>query len=338
MQTRPLQLIAAAALLVFAGYRSAAAWGPEGHALIGKIADQLLAGTPAGQRVDDILGAYTLEEAAKWPDCVRSVHKLGPNDFQFKEDKFTATCTVFESPDERKRMEDYARRNWDAFPYRPGKGDHEAYHFADIPIQEGSYSPTDIGASEHDVVHAIGAAIAELTGKPVPKPFDIKHDKEAILMLAHFVGDVHQPLHVGAVYLDPQGHVVRPHSEAEAEADSTAGGNFIEVGAKELHREWDSVPKGTAETDISVLVSRARDIPADPNVPFSDWAVGWASESVAAAAKAYAEITFANDGTHKWRASFANRTQYLRSEHDEQELRIIQAGARLAALFKAIWP
>lgn len=37
----------------------ALAWGPEGHALIGKIADQLLAGTVAGKRVDAILGTYT---------------------------------------------------------------------------------------------------------------------------------------------------------------------------------------------------------------------------------------------------------------------------------------
>ncbi len=28
------------------------AWGPEGHALIGKIADQLLLGTNAGNKVD----------------------------------------------------------------------------------------------------------------------------------------------------------------------------------------------------------------------------------------------------------------------------------------------
>lgn len=46
---------------------SALAWGPEGRALVGKIADQLLAGTPTGAKVDAILGTYKLEDAAKWP-------------------------------------------------------------------------------------------------------------------------------------------------------------------------------------------------------------------------------------------------------------------------------
>src|SRR5579859_4129034 len=61
------------AIIISVGVVSASptlAWGPEGHALVGKIADALLAGTNAGQHVDMALGAYTLEQAAKWPDCV----------------------------------------------------------------------------------------------------------------------------------------------------------------------------------------------------------------------------------------------------------------------------
>ncbi|WP_409362753.1 S1/P1 nuclease [Bradyrhizobium sp. CIR18] len=35
----------------------------------------------------------------------------------------------------------------------------------------------------------------------------MKDKKEALFVLSHLVGDLHQPLHVGAVYLDSAGHV-----------------------------------------------------------------------------------------------------------------------------------
>jgi hypothetical protein len=329
---------AATSIGLFLSAQPATAWGPEGHALIGKIADQLVSGTRAGGQVSAKLGTYTLEDAAKWPDCVRSVHKDTSGQFKFTPDKFTAPCTAFETPDEQTRMEDYARRNWDTFPNR-GKPDHEAYHFADIPIQHGSYSPSDIGANDHDVVHAINAAIAELTGQTVPPPFSIKDDKEAILLLAHFVGDIHQPLHVGAIYLDAQGHEVEPHSPSEVEAENTAGGNLIEIAThQELHGEWDAISKALAQTDISVLVSKARAMSTNLNAPITDWAAVWASESVAAAGKAYSGITYTSVGPHQWRATFSDRSKYVQTQEDEQQTRVIQAGARLAALFHAIWP
>ena len=34
--------------------------------------------------------------------------------------------------------------------------------------------------------------------------------REALRLLAHYVGDIHQPLHVAAVYLDREGRVVDP--------------------------------------------------------------------------------------------------------------------------------
>jgi len=206
-------------------------------------------------------------------------------------DKYTGSCAAFETPDEEARMADYVRRNWDNFPYRPNHGDHEAYHFADVPIEDSSYAPGDIGASDHDVVHAIDAAIAELQQRAVPAPFSLKDDKEAILVLAHMAGDVHQPLHVGAIYLDAAANEVDPKSADEAEADSTAGGNFIEVGSSELHREWDAIPKSLKTTDIGVLAARAKVLPADTG-PVESWPAIWASESVAAAAQAYSSISY----------------------------------------------
>jgi hypothetical protein len=313
------------------------AWGPEGHALIGKIADGLLSGTSAGTKVDRILGTYTLEDAAKWPDCVRSVHKKADGTFKFVPDKYTAPCTKFETPTEEARMEDYATRNWDAFPYRAGHGDHEAYHFADIPIENKAYAEDDIGANSHDVVHAIDAAIAKLKGEPVPAPFSIKDDKEAILMLAHFVGDLHQPLHVGAVYLDANGHRVNPKTQATADKDSTAGGNFIQVGAsKELHGEWDSV-SSTLGKNVPALVLLAHNVSIDHSMPIDKWAFAWASESVVDAAAAYQGVSFAPAGEHEWKAIFQSRSRYLANERAIKKRRIVQAGARLAAILEVVF-
>src|SRR5262245_39218588 len=92
-------VIATALAAVFT-FQSAHAWGPQGHALVGEIADQLLADTNAGKKVDEILGSYGLEDAAKWPDCVRSVHKEPSGQFKFKKDRFTASCTKFFSSKE----------------------------------------------------------------------------------------------------------------------------------------------------------------------------------------------------------------------------------------------
>jgi hypothetical protein len=46
-------------------------WGSEGHQTIGAIADTLLAGTPAAQRVQELLPGETLSTAAIWADCAK---------------------------------------------------------------------------------------------------------------------------------------------------------------------------------------------------------------------------------------------------------------------------
>src|SRR3977135_2242297 len=87
-----------------------------------------------------------------------------------------------------------------------------SFHFDDVAIERNGFDRSFQGTNEHDLVAAIGAAIAVLTDKPVPPPFafSIKGKREALLLLTHFIGDLHQPLHVGAVYLDNNGQLVDP--------------------------------------------------------------------------------------------------------------------------------
>ena len=69
----------------------------------------------------------------------------------------------------------------------------------------------------------------------------------AVILLAHFVGDIHQPLHVGAQYFDAQGHPVNPDKVAESFPDE--GGNSLRLKtsdaaprkhAPKFHGFWDS--------------------------------------------------------------------------------------------------
>jgi hypothetical protein len=146
-------------------------------------------------------------------------------------------------------MEDYVKRNWSTpdCSYRPQgfeQGCHNTYHFDDVAIQRSTYDRSDLGTNAHDVVAAINAMIAVLTDKAPPPPFAIRDKKEALLLLTHFVGDLHQPLHVGAVYLDPgSGALVDPDAaHAIDEKTETAGGNAISDENVNLHSEWDDIP------------------------------------------------------------------------------------------------
>ena len=45
----------------------------------------------------------------------------------------------------------------------------------------------------------------------------------ALILLAHYLADIHQPLHVGAAYFDAQGRPADPEKDKSALADE--GGN-----------------------------------------------------------------------------------------------------------------
>ena len=60
--------------------RSVHAYGPDGHHLVGAIADERLANTPAGKKVAVILDGMTLREAAVIPDTIRGWDTKGAED------------------------------------------------------------------------------------------------------------------------------------------------------------------------------------------------------------------------------------------------------------------
>src|SRR5437870_7704772 len=67
-------------LLATAVIEHAQAYGPDGHKIIGAIADAKLANTPTGARVSTLLDGYTLQEAANFADTIKQWDQPGIDD------------------------------------------------------------------------------------------------------------------------------------------------------------------------------------------------------------------------------------------------------------------
>src|SRR5258706_2547757 len=254
------------------GGTGALAWNAEGHQTVGAIADSLLAGTHAGKEVRKILGrGGTLQRAALWADCAKGVvrnKKTGV--FHYVVSSGFKVCAPFESTAGQKAMVNFVKRNWDACqPAADEELCHKQYHYADVAIERDGYARTETGTSDHDVVSAIKAAIAVVKGDTAPAPFDFASRKEALRVLAHYVGDVHQPLHVGAIYLSAAGQEVDPDSGMFDRATKTRGGNLIKDGTSALHHEWDEIP-----TTLQVASFLSHGVTAGRRAAATSWSQG----------------------------------------------------------------
>ena len=370
-------------LLSVAASTPAFAWDYQGHKMVGAIADRMLtdpAYANARQKVKEILG-FTLEDAAPWPDCVRSVVHKDDGSFSYLPSplhpSYREPCKPFEtevgSPEpsepspEQHRMEDYAKRNWYNCTYivsargAPG-GCHQAFHFADVAIQQNAYDRRYVGTSDHDIVSAINACIAVLQGGQAPAPFFIKDKKEALFLLAHFVGDLHQPLHVGAIYLDSKGQRVEPDKAGLDLDTETRGGNAIYMGFTKvgdeikveepnLHAQWDAIPKEWVTPDAAMLEKAAAMLEKTKGTQptpeeIKGWAAIWATETLKQAQDvAFKDLTFSPvpkdpkrpDALPRWTVTFPNKTAYDENAKEIKRQQLAAGGARLAQLLKAIW-
>src|SRR5207247_1915935 len=100
------------------------------------------------------------------------------------------------------------------------------------------------GAGPTDIVQMINVCIGVLQS-PNPQPNQYKiTPRVAVVLLAHYLGDIHQPLHVGAAYFDADGNKVDPDDNPAAQLDH--GGNDIQMhpagsntNSLALHAFWD---------------------------------------------------------------------------------------------------
>ncbi|WP_028535000.1 S1/P1 nuclease [Paludibacterium yongneupense] len=319
---------------------SALGWGAAGHQSAGAIADVLIAGSHAAGQTRSLLGPWSLRTAALWADCAKGVVRAADG-YAYAPARHYPECAVFETPQYEAEMVDFVRRN--DSQCRPGAGEeacHRQYHYSDIAWQRGAYLPGAAGSSDHDVVAAVSAAVLVLRGGSAPAPFSIAGPREALLLLAHLVGDMHQPLHVGAVYLDADGAMVDPDRDGDDPATHTRGGNAIRLGHGSLHALWDSVPRRFGpERALDTLLPLARRVAPTPG-DNTAWPRVWADETVALSAQAFAGIAFGvregRGGDAAWSARLPDGYERMREDIDRRQL--ARAGARLAQLLQTIWP
>lgn len=326
----------------------AAAWSANGHEAVGGIADQLIAGTNTGKRVRAILGG-TLLNAAIWADCAKSANRVnGVWVFDAADRWLPKDCAQFAGNPNNKALIAFVSRSASSCALaaaHPSCG-HKVFHYTDISVQKAHYDPALPGASQIDLLHAIGATVAVLkSGKATAKsapPFNISGQREALRLLAHYIGDLHQPLHVGALYLSDSGQPMDPTTQAEADAHDTVGGNKLMTEHDNLHHLWDEItPAMKARLLTSANVAAARALPA-PAGHAETWALGWANDTLLVARQAYAPLTFGAKGAggakpDEWPATTA-APGYPHTRATVQAVQITKAGARLARLLTDLLP
>jgi hypothetical protein len=322
---------------------SAWSWGADGHHTTGTLAAQLLQGTPAQAQVEALLGGLTLADAAVWADCAKGIDP--DKDYTYTVPNRYPECKVFETPEGIAEMADYVRRNDTNCQRKPKEEScHRQYHYTDVAVQRDHYQLGLSGTRDIDVVAAVAAAIRVLQGEPAPAPFSFKDKREALLVLAHLLGDLHQPLHVGAVYLDLAGKPVDPDAQPLDPATETRGGNsiaaiFVPTNRRiaNLHQTWDDIPLALNPQAVDAAwLKQARTVPRTAG-PMADWSAIWATGTLKQAAQvAYQGLSYGEQKAGSWSAPL--NTRYYDAMQPVKKKLLTSAGARLAQVLRTVWP
>lgn len=305
-------------LVGFGCVNQAGAFGDDGHRTIGAIADLTLKGTKAEAHVQAILGPNrNLSAVSVWADCAKGY--CGPL-----------------TPE----MQAFVQAN----------PQHANYHFADVPFQWPSYETSPVGTRPDDIVHILQQCIRVLKGDQSDNPHHFT-DVQALLLVAHLVGDLHQPLHVGAAYLNDHSVAVVPSpADLTSQLDrEDLGGNWLVYGANNLHHYWDIefVAAGMGRTGATTPLAYAQALVGShvaPSTPAGDvvgWPVQWANETLAYSKMAHSGMSLKalpppKPGQVLWQANFP--PEYATAAEQVDELAVANGGYRLAQLLATIWP
>jgi len=296
---------------------AAQAYGPLGHEIVGAIADERLANTPTAAKIHALLGRLTLEKSAVIADEIRAWDKRGvddPRSFHVSGPRYID-----------RQLRDFWRANPPTPGLNPVAPSHHWFHYTDVPVVPAQrYRDGSAGRSKWDIVHMIPFCIQVLQGK-VPEQNERGITKPvALILLAHYLGDIHQPLHVGAAYFDQRGRVVDPGKDKSALGDE--GGNTFTlelrdepprrrgIHKKKFHGFWDNdavnalfpaMPSTLRKKEflaqidplkrelIHEMASREPGNWRMPtNVNVNDYAETWADEILPVAREAHARLEF----------------------------------------------
>src|SRR5262245_7805623 len=295
------------------------AYGPLGHEIVGAIADERLASTPTAAKVYALLDGLNLERAALIADEIKRWDKKGvdgPRSFHYSANR-----------DIDRQLRDFWRANQPMDDPNSSWPLPHWFHYTDVPRMPAQrYRDGSSGRSKWDVVHMIPFCIDVLQGR-IPEQNERKITKSvAVILLAHYVADIHQPLHVGAAYFDARGHMTDPEKDKSVLADE--GGNTFTlelsdepprrrgIRKKKFHGVWDydavnglcpqvpgRLPKKELEGRINpfkrqlVHEMATREPPnwqMTSHVSIDNYAEIWADEILPIAREAHARLEFRN--------------------------------------------
>lgn len=182
-----------------------------------------------------------------------------------------------------------------------------SWHYVSIP--DGKTYADITKKSEGDVIWAIETIIDELKTREFKI---VPNEQFAIMALVHFIGDIHQPLHVGLA--------------------EDRGGNSVKVeffgNQSNLHRVWDSElidHQGLSYTEWGDHINRGidkRQVLAWQSNTVTDWA----TESMKWRSRCYDFGTWTN-----------LKYDYIYRHMSTVELRLEQAGVRLAGVLNELY-
>jgi len=239
--------------------------------------------------------------------------------------------------------------------FKTNNPNHSVFHYTDIPFEEPKYRDDSIGATNVDVVHAIPACILILQGKPEAQTlFTNVAPRVALRLLAHYIEDIHQPLHVGAGYLDKT-HFINPNGYVGHFGDDQGANRLVFGGTNKLHFYWDVtvVQLNMTRAHVDTPQQYAAALLAKPAPDWKttssllEWDRDWANECLALAAKVHDVTVLDEDDsqldyrTHKPRPIWHIQDltpEYIDWSCKTAEVQITKAGYRLAATLEAIWP
>src|SRR5262249_38999733 len=123
---------------------------------------------------------------------------------------------------------------------------NECWHFVELPLGAEGYDRVRYPkfTALTDLVQMSQQCIQVLQGSS-----DRFSEANALRLLVHLIGDLHQPLHCGCCYLQPVNGpeaaqlVADPEAAAVSDLESDWGGNALMLpigGGVSLHHYWDS--------------------------------------------------------------------------------------------------
>jgi hypothetical protein len=307
------RLVALAAILACAS--PLGAFGDSGHRIVGRVAELHLQGSRALTEVRRILRPQeTLADAAVWPDTIK----------------------------------DPLYEDGDTPLFRLAHPAQDTYHYTNIPFQAAKYDPGLPGARPTDILQMTRECIRVLRGSSTTFT-----ERDALRMLAHLVGDMHQPIHVGNGFVGASGPLLFVLPQGATGWRTTVGGNALVYGPQDrfnLHSYWD--------THIVNLAMRSDDVPTYAANLFSQlpvapewrdtgdpdaWPARWVDDSLVHAKEAHQGIRLtmylgpdeARRTPHRWRIE--QPAGYDDRSRARVRIQLAKGGYRLGAVLKSIW-